>query len=39
MNHDEYKSIGTHWIALYANAKNVTFFGSFGDEHILKDIH
>ena len=39
INHDEYKSIGTHWIALYANAKNVTFFGSFGDEHILKDIH
>ena len=21
---DEYKSIGTHWIALYVNAKNVT---------------
>ena len=24
INLDEYKSIGTHWIALYVNAKNVT---------------
>ena len=22
INLDEYESIGTHWIALYANAKN-----------------
>ena len=23
---DKYKSIGTHWIALYVNAENVTYF-------------
>ena len=26
INIDEYKSIETNWIALYANAKNVTYF-------------
>ena len=36
INLDEYKSIGTHWIALYVNAENVTYFDSFGVEHILK---
>ena len=30
INLDEYKSIGTHWIALYVNNKNVTYFDSFG---------
>ena len=30
INHDEYESIGTHWIALHINAKNVTYFDSFG---------
>ena len=29
---NEYESIGTHWIALYA--KNVTNFDSFWVEHI-----
>ena len=38
VNHDEYESIGTHWIALYVNAKNVTYFDSFGVEHIPKEI-
>ena len=38
INLDEYESIGTHWIALYANAKNVTYFDSFGVEHIPKEI-
>ena len=43
MNIDKYKSIGTHWIALYANGNNenasydATYFDSFGDEHILKE--
>ena len=36
INLDEYESIGTHWIALYVNAKNVTYFDSFGVEHIPK---
>ena len=37
-NLDEYKSIETHWIALYVNAENVTYFDSFGVEHIPKEI-
>ena len=38
INLDEFKSIGTHWIALYVNTKNVTCFESFGVEHIPKEI-
>ena len=30
INLDEYGSIGTHWIALYVNAKNVRYVDSFG---------
>ena len=30
INLDEYKSIVTYWIALYANAENLTYFDSFG---------
>ena len=30
INLDEYKSKGTHWIVLYVNAENVTYFDSFG---------
>ena len=33
---DEYESIGTHWIALYINADNVTYFDSFGVKRIPK---
>ena len=35
---NEYKSIGTHWITLSENAKNVTYFDSFGVENIPKEI-
>ena len=35
---DEYFDIGTHWVALYANNKTVTYFDSFGVEHIPKEI-
>ena len=35
---DEHESIGTHWIALYVNAENVTYFDSFEVEHIPKEI-
>ena len=35
---DEYESIGTHWIALYVNSKNVTYFDRFGVERIPKEI-
>ena len=38
INLDEYESIETHWIPLYVNAKNVTYFDSFGAEHIPKEI-
>ena len=38
INLDEYESIGTRWITLYINAKNVTYFDSFRVEHIPKEI-
>ena len=28
-NLDEFKSIGTHWIAFYVNGNNITYFDSF----------
>ena len=37
-NLDEYSDIGTHWIALYESNNNVTYFDSFGVEHIPKEI-
>ena len=37
INLDEYSDIGTHWVALYVH-NNVTYFDSFGVEHILKEI-
>ena len=33
---DGYKSIGTHWITLYVNAENITYFDSFSVEHVQK---
>ena len=38
VNLDEYFDIGTHWIALSVNNKTVTYFGSFGIEHISKEV-
>ena len=38
INLDEYESIQTHWVALYVNAENVTYFDSFGVEYIPKEI-
>ena len=38
INLDEYSDIGTHWVALYVNNNNVTYFDSFGGEHIPKVI-
>ena len=37
-NLDEYSDIGTHWIALYVLNNNVTYFDSFGVEHIPNEI-
>ena len=38
INLDEYRDIGTHWVALYVNNKTATYFDSFGVEHIPKEI-
>ena len=36
INLDEYSDIGTHWVALYVHNDDVTYFDSFGVEHIPK---
>ena len=38
INLDEYSDIGTHWIAFKAQNNDVTYFDSFGVEHIPKKI-
>ena len=38
INLDEYCDIGTHWVALYVHNNDVTYFDSFGVEHIPKEI-
>ena len=38
INLDEYSDIRTHWIALYMQNNDVTYFDSFGVEHIPKEI-
>ena len=38
MNLDECKSMGTHWVSLWENGGNVTYFESFGVEHIPREI-
>ena len=38
INLDEYSDIGTHWVALYIQNNDVTYFDSFGVEHISKEI-
>ena len=38
INFDEHHDIGTHWVALYVNNNTVTYFDSFGVEHIPKEI-
>ena len=37
INLDQNESIGAHCIALYVNGDNVTYFDSFGAEHIPKE--
>ena len=36
INLDEYSDFGIHWVALYVHNDDVTYFGSFGVEHIPK---
>ena len=38
INLDEYSDIGTHWVALYVKNNDVTYFDSFGVEHIRKEV-
>ena len=38
INLDEYRDIGTHWVALYVNNKTIIYFDPFGVEHIPKKI-
>ena len=38
INLDEYSDIGTHWIALYVKNNDITYFDSFGVEHVPKEI-
>ena len=35
---DEYSDIGTHWVALYLRNNDITYFDSFGIDHIPKEI-
>ena len=38
INLAEYSDIGTHWVDLHVNNNDVTYFDSFGVEHIPKEI-
>ena len=38
INLDEYQDVGTHWIALYVKNNEITYFDSFGVEHVPKEI-
>ena len=38
INIDEYSDVGTHWVALYVQNNDDTYFDSFGVEHIPKEI-
>ena len=38
INLDKFKSVATHWIALYVNSSNIVYFDSFCVEHIPKKI-
>ena len=39
MNLEDFKSVGTHWIALHVNAISTVYFGSFGVENFPKEIN
>ena len=38
INLDEYSDIGIYWIALSVKSNDITYFDSFGVEHIPKEI-
>ena len=39
LNFHECRSIETHWIALYVDSDDATYFHSFRVDHISKEIH
>ena len=38
INLGEYADVGTHWIALFCEKKEIVYFDSFGVEHISEEI-
>ena len=38
INLDQYKDVGTHWIALFCKESEMVYFNSFGVEHIPEEI-
>ena len=38
INLDGHCDTGTHWIILYVKSNDITYFDSFGGEHIPKEI-
>ena len=38
INLDEYADAGTHWVALYVENNKITYYDSFGVEHVPKEI-
>ena len=38
INPDEYRDAGTHWVALYVKNMTITYFDSFGVEHVPREI-
>ena len=38
INLDEYEDVGTHWIASCVDNNEITYFDSFGVEHVPKEI-
>ena len=38
INLDKYEDVGTHWVVLYVKNNGITYFNSFGVEHVSKEI-
>ena len=38
INLDEYADVSTHWVALYVKDNEITYFDSFGVEHVPEEI-
>ena len=38
VNLDEYRDVGTHWIALFCKKSEIVYFDSFGVEYIPEEI-